>query len=237
MSNPHFKTKCAIAPFPDGGPLRLQVKHAAVGLYRAGTTLSQKMFFMLQCDLLLQDDLVGGLAFEPKPPKPPESAQSTNETGHADSLEAYISNMTLTADSGVVDDPEEDGFSIIYQFDGVKLKAQDIFTSFLDALTISAQFENRISNAEIPAAKSISGDVVLSTWVDKASSEMTWLRLKRAIMLLWEKVIIGKQGSQPSRFEGLYFDLAYAGQKIGAGRMLRFSTASDGTGDTAVSKS
>lgn len=46
----------------------------------------------------------------------------------------HISNKIPSADYGIVGDPEEDGFSITYHFDGAEIKAQDIFAFSLHAL-------------------------------------------------------------------------------------------------------
>ena len=50
--------------------------------------------------------------------------------------------------------------------------------------------------------------------------------------MIWDLLIIGHPGKKP-RLEGLYFDLAYAAQRIGSGRMLRL----DGRGDEGSSGS
>jgi len=64
-------------------------------------------------------------------PQKPSSAQNIALTYSTVSSEAIISNKILTANSGIVVDPAEPEFPISYQFDGIKIKAQDIFTSFL----------------------------------------------------------------------------------------------------------
>lgn len=195
--------------------------------------ISQNRFYKLRANLLLENALIGYVEFAPKQGK---SVQGTVLTNYTYSVESTISNTTLMADSGIVVDPEESAFHINYQFDGVKIKAQDLFTSFLDAFTISAQYDNEVVGAEISAARSLSGEVILSTWEVGSSSEMTWARLKRAILIIWQRLVIGSQGTSRPRFEGMTFGLEYAGQKIGAGRILRFSAASNGTAETTVSK-
>jgi hypothetical protein len=233
MSKPRFAITCGIAPLPRGGPLKLQIKHAALGLWQAGMALSQNKFYQLYVDLSLQGETVGWVGFAPQKPSSAQNIALTNSTV---SSEAIISNKILTADFGIVVDPAEPEFSISYQFDGIKIKAQDIFTSFLDAMTISAQYDNYTIGAEIHAAKSISGDVVLSTWEIGDTLGMTRKRLKRALIIIREGLIIGKQHVQPSSFEGTTFRLSLRGKSIGAGRILKFNSVESGTPEIEVPK-
>lgn len=229
MSYPRFGTVCGMGPLPKGAPLKLQIKYAALGLYKAGVAISQNQFYQLYVKLLLEDEQIGWIEFAPKKS---ESTQNTALTIYTASFEAKVSNATLTADSGFLVDPEDSKFRITYQWDGVKIKAQDIFTSFLDALVISAQYENNVIAAEIPAARGVSGDVVLSTWKIENYFHLTWARLKIALFIIWEQLVIG--GQQRARFEGMSFWLEYAEVKIGGGRILRFDKGTDGTNITDI---
>lgn len=59
----------------------------------------------------------------------------------------------LNADSGRVADPDDPTFVLTFKFDGVRIKAQDIFTAFLDGFVIAAAFNNKNHNAKIPVAR------------------------------------------------------------------------------------
>lgn len=50
-------------------------------------------------------------------------------------------NVTLTADSVTTVDPADSKFRITYKYDSVRIKAADVFTSFLDALAVSAEHD------------------------------------------------------------------------------------------------
>ena len=64
---------------------------------------------------------------------------------------------------------------------------------------------------------------------------MTWARLKKAFIMIWQALIIGRHGQKP-RFEGFSFGLTYDGKEIGAGRMLRFDTDGEGAVGSGIEK-
>ena len=129
---------------------------------------------------------------------------------------------------GKITDQDDRNFALAFSYDGVRVKAQDIFTVVLDGFAIAAEHNNTDRGAYIPAARSASGDMVLSIWTvgEAGNAEMTWERLKRALIVIWDLLMIGPKG-QKARFEGLKFGLEYKGIAIGAGRMLRFSEDGD----------
>ena len=65
---------------------------------------------------------------------------------------------------------------------------------------------------------------------------MTWRLLKRALEMIWDNLIfpIGR-GSRP-RLEGITFEVVYDNKKIGAGRLFKFQSASNGTKMVDVSR-
>jgi len=82
---------------------------------------------------------------------------------------------------------------------------------------------------------------VLSTWTvgAKDNPRMSWLRLKRAFLLIWERVVIARGGGgrpKPGWFGEFEFEFKYDGVDIGAGRLLRFDAAGNNTHATAAAK-
>lgn len=176
----------------------------------------------LDAELYMKELKIGWLAFRPERATQHESS----EAGHATQLNAlYAFNRTamILPNSGRLPDPEDKNFVITFHWDGVRIKSQDIFTAILDSFAIAAEHDNGNLDAYIPAARSASGDTVLSTWTvgEKQNRHMTWRLLKRALFLLWDSLILGFEGKKV-KFEGVAFGLEYEGQKIGAGRMLKF---------------
>ena len=227
-------TEVSLSPFPpppytDG---RLQTQHGVWGLYEVSLKLAQgNHFYEADAGIYLGEDELGWLTFRPK--TVPET------TNHSLALTLDSVNTTaLTANSGSFIDPDDKNFVITFFWDEVRIKAQDIFTVFLDAFAIAAPHDNDNLKAGISAARSASGDTVMSTWTDGPgpSDQMSWARLKRVLLLLWHCLVIGKQGVVKPRFEGLEFGIEFKGKLIGRGRILRLDDSGESVGGSAVEK-
>ena len=232
MSGARVSTMIILNPFPPLGASRLRVQWAVLALYHSGVEIAQSsQFYELDAAIYLDDLEVGWLDIRPK------SARGSDSHLLALSSDCANGTIMVTADSGKIVDPDESGFAVTFSFDGVRVKAQDIFTTVLDSLAIAAEHNDANTNAYIPAARSASGDTVLSTWtVGKGeSADMTWARLKRALIMLSKLLMKPQQGHKP-RFEGLSFGFVYEEREIGAGRMLRFDQDSESSGGTATEK-
>lgn len=232
MTGTMVSTEIALNPFPPFGASRLKVSYSVIGLYVVGKWIAQKVqFYELDAAFYMGDLEVGWLAIRPK------TADGSNS--HLLALNSDYANGTImvTADSGRIPDPDDNRLALTFLYDGVRLKAQDIFTTVLDSMAIAAEHNNTDTNAYIPAARSASGDTVLSTWTvgEQESADMTWARLKRALVMVSKLMIKPQQGQKP-RFEGLLFGLEYEGREIGAGRMLRFDQDSDSVGGATIEK-
>ena len=210
-------------PWPSAGNSRLQVQYGILGLYQAGLAIAKdSKYNQLDVILFVKEVKVGWFEFRPQL----KSLQGKSSVNHLTPLNSlYVGNKTtmVMADSGVIVDPANKKFVISYWLDGVRIKSQDIFTVILDAFAIAAVHRNSDRDAYIPTARSASGDTVLSTWTvgEEGNPHMTWALLKRALLLIWDLLIIGGKGKK-STFEGFKFGLNYDGNDIGAGRMLKF---------------
>ena len=237
MSGQDSSTELALEPSPASGDYKLQVQHAVLGLYRAGVAIAQGgKFTQLDALLYVKECKVGWLEFRLRS----HVLHGDSEVDHLTasvSLDSYNSTATtmMRTDSGKVVDPDDKELVITYEWDGIRIKAQDIFTVLLDVFAIAAEHNNTDLDAYVPAARSASGDTVLSTWTvgEKGNPHMTWLHLKRAFILVWDLVIIGGKGKK-ARFEGFYFGINYEGKEIGAGRILRFDNDGQGVGGSVV---
>ena len=222
-----FTTQCSLSPKPDGSLLENDI--AVIGLFQVANAIADRnVFYELDAGLFVDNVARGIIQFYPKPP---------GIELDFDFLGANYSNINLNATSGLLYDPKDKRFGITYTFDGVKIKSNDVFTSFLNAFAISAEHPNHLLGAYIPAAPSMTGDVIFSSWTLEGfeSAKMSWARLKRALLIIWERIIIGDDGERP-RFEGFEFGLEYNGVKIGAGRLLRLDGASIPTDATAIAR-
>ena len=227
-------TEVFLDPMPLSGDSKLQVQYAILGLYQACIAIAQdSKYTQLKILFYVRELEVGWLELRP------ESMQLLNDSDKnrsmpLNSLDIHNTTTAVMAGSGTIYDPTETKFVIAYQMDGVRMKAVDIYTVILDGFTIAAVHNNKDVDASIPAARSASGDVVLSTWREgeKGNPHMTWLRLKRALLLIWDLLIIGHK----PRFEGFSFGLKYDGREIGGGRILKFDGDGQNTEGSAVDK-
>ena len=197
---------------------RLRVQYAILSLYKAGVAIAQGgKFCHLNATLYMRGDKIGW--FEYRPRQTPLTLD-------------YANNSSVMADSGTIFDPDDRRFAIRYEWDRVRIKASDVFTTMMDGFAIAAQHNNSHLNAYIPAARSASGDTVFSTWVvgDVNNQQMTWAKLKKALLMIWDLLIIGRGGAQRSRFEGFIIRLQYEGKDLMAGRMMRFGPQNDARG-------
>lgn len=237
LSDSKSTTKLVLHPFPPFGGSRLQVRYAVQGLYEVGKEIAQKSIFCgIEATFYIREQEVGWLEFQPIG----SPVLGSLDVIHVPQLKPGYANATammVTADSGKIFDPDEMDFALTFTWDLVRIKAQDIFTTFLDAFAIVAEYDNTDPDMYIPAASSASGDTVLSTWTagEPGDAQMTGARLKRALIMIWELLIIKPQG-QKSRFEGLVFGMEYKGKSIGAGRMLRFDGNGEDVGGSAVER-
>ena len=236
MTGQHASTELALEPSHASRDCKLQVQHAVLGLYQAGVAIAQGgKFTQLDALLYVKECKVGWLEFRSKSDVLLGDSDVDHSTASV-SRDSYSSTTTMMeADSGKVIDPEDKELVITYEWDGVRIKAQDLFTVLLDVLAIAAEHNNTELDAYVPAARSASGDTVLSTWTigEKGNPHMTWMHLKRVFILVWDLVIVGGKGKK-ARFEGFYFGIYYEGKEIGAGRILRFDNDGQGLGGSVV---
>ena len=228
----HDDTELVLNPFAPSGSSRLQARYAVLGLYIAGVAIAQgSQFYELDVSLFVGEEEVGWFVFRPR-----SDLLQRSDIDYPPSLESNYANGTVTADSGVIVDPNDRNFAVTFSFDGVRVKAQDIFTTMLDSFAIAAQYNDTDANAYIPAARSASGDTVLSTWTggEGEAAKMTWARLAKALFMIWNLVLTSQKGK--ARFEGLTFGFDYEGKGIGAGRILRLDNGDEDTGRSAVEK-
>ncbi|KAL6716019.1 hypothetical protein ACLMJK_006981 [Lecanora helva] len=236
MTDREYTTQISIYPMPRDSQLKNSV--AITALYDLGCVVAvHNKFYELQANLLLDEVTRGVIQIYNKPPGASPDTLLLDQV--ADSNTTLMANPT----KGGIVDPKDRKLIVTFEFDGVKLNSKDIFTSFLNAFAISSEQDNSKLNAAISAAPSAydgkrGGDVVLSTWssVDPDDNRMTWSRLKRALLIIWTRIVMEDGVGTRPRFEGFYFGIEYAGVEIGAGRLIKIDSATNGTDRTAVAR-
>lgn len=238
LSGDQFLTEACVFPtLPGTGEASwLPTKFAIWGLYRGGVEIANtQRFQQLLVGLAVKDvkgheQRFGYLELRPKIPHPEPQSYQTVGTRVTDDSHANIP-VAAPRNPRIIDAKDE-RFYITYDWNGHKVKSQDLFTAFLNALSIASVYDNAGIGAFVPNAPAASGDVVLSTWSSGGPSAdaLTWARVKRAIQLVWEEIITAGGNKGKARFEDFEFELWYMpdgrglvnGDKIGGGRVMKF---------------
>ena len=218
----------------------LQYKHIVAALYETGVKIASESKYY-RCLAMMDVGAVegGNLTFRPVTPLAHDETWPLNSTHHvalAERIPTSRSNVTVGADiSGSVLDPTDSKFELKYTFNGVRIKAAEIFTTFLDALASAAEHDNDATDAYVNGV-GVSGDCTINMH-ELLGRELTWGQLVRALLILWEDVILGRapQNGNRARFEGLEFVFLYDGVRMGEGFVWMLPSVSGGEGGTAWS--
>lgn len=235
MSDESFKTACGIFPLTDK-PLETNV--AVTALYQTALHIAtNNAYYGVEAPFSIGSLHVGTVRFftiESAATKPTFVSDARVAAPRPNELYA-----TSRPNQGFIRDDRDPEFLISYAYDGVRMQSKEIFTAFLNALAISSEHENTDLQAGVAAAPSAGGDVILSTWTlgEDEESKMTWQRLKRALLVLWGRLVVGEESERP-RFEGLRFGFVFDGVSIGGGALIKIvgGGEDDGSGGTALSR-
>ncbi len=230
MGNPRFSSEISFITIQ---PI-LQYKHVVAALYQVGLIIAtENRFYTCHVLLVVREEAAGLMNFQRRPSGVHDEGPVSNMTDFVTLTDGTpaLSNNTVVADSGTRVDPTDSRFKIAYEYDGVRIKAADTFTAFLDGLAIAAERHGNEVDAFVNAV-SASGDCAINihAWFGQ---QLSWERLRRALLVIWETLIVGDRYCK-GRYEGLDFELVYNGVKIGEGFLLRLSGVSGGSEGTAV---
>ena len=213
----------------------LQYKHIVAALYEVGVKIaSESKYYRCLATLDVGGVEGGNLTFQPVTLGAHDENRSTHHVALAERIPASLSNLTVGADdSASIIDPTDSKFKLEYCFDGVRITAAEIFTTFLDALAYAAEQDSDAVDAYVNGV-SASGHCTINMHA-LAGRELRWKQLVRALLILWEDVIMGgvQQKGNGARFEGLEFGLLYDGVRIGKGFLWKLPSVSGGEGGTA----
>lgn len=249
LSGPLFLTEICVFPLLPG-ETKLPSKFVISGLFKAGVEIANSQrFYQLEVALFQRDPAgrvvrVGFLALRPKAPPPPPHPSGLQSGSNVDVnlVEGgMVSNTSLAASSGRINFEDDEDFSITYHWNGNKLKAQDLFSSFLNALAIASVYDDADQRAFVPNAPAASGGVVLTTWEvsSPAADKLTWGRVKKGLHELWLTLCITGSPTRKPRFEDFEFQFWFGEDEIGGGRVLKSdfnNGASNSTARIAVSR-
>lgn len=210
MTSDRFKMQLLAKPVPQSQRSRLHYNQAVSGLYEAGVTISQQNLFYKGIVLMRQlEDTVGYLEFDVK---------SAVRGSFTELSEHTKSTASLSARGGEITDPLDPLLKVKYVFDGSKTLAGDIFTAFLDALANAAEHDKDDKCTEM-AAISISRrfGIHIRSGDEPGSGILTYGHVVIALIIIWEQLLSGQPDNTRPRYEGLEFDIEYAGRRVAEG--------------------
>ena len=217
MSSAYFTTQLAVVPAPVKQPSRLHYNQALAGIFQAGITIAANNLFYKGLVLMRDgDEPVGYLDYDVKD----DGLNDVRELSqHAEAP------APLTANQGTIVDPVHPELKVNYKFTGVKFLARDIFTAFLDSLANIAPYDR---DALCTQSAGISTSHHCSIFVrnegEAGNERLTWARLSDALIIIWEQLMSGQPTRRRPRFEGLEFNIDYAGQRIGEGSIINMAS-------------
>ncbi len=171
-------------------------------LYEAGLIIAtENRFYTCQLLLVVREEAAGLMSFQCRPSGVHNERPFLNVTDFVTLTEGTpaLSNVTVVVNSGTRVDPIDSRFTIAYEYDGVRIKAADVFTAFLDGLAIAAERDGTEVDAFMNAV-SASGNCVINihAWFGQ---QLGWERLRRALLVIWETLIVGYRYYK-GRYEG-----------------------------------
>lgn len=218
----------------------IENKYLVWGLYQAGLQIGQRhasQHSKLHAGIVLHGRPIGFFSFEPRQPGlvnyPANSTLLTEGTyfanttskasaRHSSALLVKATIGFLTANRGTVTDPLDNKLKITYEFDGVKISPNHIFTAYLDAFATAAIHDSEETGASI-VAYSEDRHVSITVRRDVSYTDFTWGELVRALLVIWDQLIVG-YGSlgRNARWEGMSFLIEDDGNLIGEGFLVYY---------------
>ena len=167
--------------------------------------------------LFIDNRQVGFLKFRPK--QNPVAGTPNSTVGLIDAINststlllAHGDGLTgIQDDQGVITDELDSKFTIRYSFTRQHIGFVEIFSMFLDAVATAARPDVTATGAYVNSP-SLSGTAGLN--VHETFSPLSWSRLIRTLVLLWE--LLGGGGHS----QEVDFEMFYDGSTIGAGFLL-----------------
>ena len=220
---PHFQSLLQI----ETGIVEVRNKYLLAALYKAGLSIAgpNRGQHNLNVWIYLGNYEVGKLQYQLKGVEG-DAANSTyllmdsnltkiTSTSPSEQISdpAVASTGDLSAPrSGWVSDPNDQRLRIHYEFQGRQLSPTNVFTTFLDAMVTAAQSDGNEPGARLTAF-SVNRQVSMRVW----SILLTWTDLKKALMVLWQYVVVNYANPSLMRWEDLDFTIYEGDTFLGQG--------------------
>lgn len=248
MSGPRFTTEIAVDISP--GPGRLLLSFAVQALYQMSVRMAQEKRYFLQWGRIVLRETKGGvisketqrgiLRFQQISPSLGNDLIAGSElrgdrnssNGSASGYDAFLGDFltqgnysTNADDEGQIFDFKDKKLVVYFKFDKTLMKAQEVFTSFLDGLAIATEHDQAEVGASI---NTYSASLESTLHVHHLDSPryyrrgLNWGMMARVLIIVWEQLIMGnspgRRGQLP-RYEGMEFEIWYDRVKIGIGEL------------------
>lgn len=223
VSSPRFQSLLQI----ETGSREIRNKYLLAALYKAGLSIAgpQRGRHNLYVWIYVGNYQVGSLIYDLKGVEG-DAANSTyllidsnftkiisTSPSRQVSDPAVVSTTRLSARrSGWVSDPDDQRLRIHYEFQGRQLAPTNVFTTFLDAMVTAAQHDGNEPGARLTAF-SANRHVSMRVW----SILLTWTDLKKALMVLWQFVVVNIANLDLMRWEDVDFTMYEGDTFLGQG--------------------
>ena len=231
VSSPRFRSLLYI----ETGPREFRNKYLLAALYKAGLSVADphRGQHNLNVWIYVGNFQVGRLLYDLKGVEG-DAANSTyllidsnltkiTSTSPSEQVSDPVAASTIGLSarrSGWVNDPDDQRLRIHYELQGTQLSPTNVFTTFLDAMVTAAQHDGNEPGARLTAF-SANRHVSMRVW----SILLTWTDLKKALMVLWQYVIVNYANPDLMIWEDVDFTMYEGDTFLGQGEITVIAPA------------
>ena len=204
----------------------LQTQHLVSALFKVGRTLAGvETLHALYAGIIVNNRVLGFVQYKTKTPQLGSNG-SLNDTdifarkyiltnfttGATDSS----SNSLSRRSSQTVVYPEDPRFEMTFELHSTHISPGQMFTAFVDAIAITAQYESDDTGHLLAA---YSADRLVSILM-RGGESFAWGNVKVALKMLWRQAILGFLLPRGQLFEDTSFVLRFDGGTVAEGEII-----------------
>jgi len=212
-----YLTEVPTSHWLEPGHLILGLRHAVFNM--AGKTPG---FYRCMAFFSMRKVQIGRMVIIPDPDFS-SVGNSNGISGASIILRAYEANSTLTATSGTITDPQDRHFTISWQYEGMEIPEEDVFTTIIDAQTSVAP-HNSADECDQIIGQSVSTRTMFHL-TRFAGLTLRCGRIMRALIMMTDVIL-----AYP-RYGELSFVLKDFGVDVGRGVLYRIRPLALGQGN------
>ncbi len=203
----------------------LEPGHLILGLRSAVFNMAGRKpgFYRCMAFVKLWDFQIGRMVVMPDPDFISSNSGSSVFNASIDGV-AYQAKSNLTATSGTITDPQDSHFTISWQYEGVDIPVDDLFTTIIDAQTAVAEY-NIADECDQIIGQGISTKTMFHITRLAAGPKLRCGRIMRALILMSDVILAY------AKYAEMGFMLKDSGVDIGRGVFYRTRPLALGQGD------